>query len=66
MFAISRMGCFALDSRYGCTEPLGSSSDDSCGVSYELSTSRDETSTIASVKIGGENRETMFVASHLP
>lgn len=58
-------GSFELDSRYGCTEPFGSSPDDSCGVFYELSTSSDEKSTIASVKIGGETCGTIFVALHL-
>lgn len=54
---LTRDGSFELDSRYGCTEPFLSTPDDSrdamdtCGVSYELTASSADTSTIASVKI---------------
>lgn len=47
-----------LDSRYGCTEPSGPSSDDEgtpenvCYVTYGLSTATSDTQTIASVRIG--------------
>eukprot|EP00904_Undaria_pinnatifida_P008258 jgi/Undpi1/4562/HiC_scaffold_18.g07916.m1 len=57
MGLLTRDRSLDLDSRYGCTEPSGPSSDDEgtpenvCYVTYGLSTATSDTQTIASVRI---------------